>query len=253
MKKSHFFKLAIVLSFGIGLCFAPQAHAAITFVKSTVGVTGANSTTFTLNATTTTGDTVVAVIAVRAINKVLNVTSSALDSFTEKSSSTNSGAGDFVSVWTSLSVGSDTSFTATVNSSAQIQLNILEYSGVNAIGNVASTTTSGNTATTTITLTNANDFIVAGFSTQDSRNITGLNGTTIRVNNNAGAAIQLSSGDNTTSTATALIIGGTWTGGTANAALAAVELKVASVSPGTGEGLPICSISNASIMGATIY
>ena len=132
---------------------ADSSPTGIAFVGQATAGTPASTTSFTVPITSTTGNTLVASIAVQAgtTTSVLSVTDSAGNNWTKGPVGYLSGSNTRVELWYSSGSAAVTSVTATLSAADLASANVSEWSGVSAAGALDAAGGQGNASSTTAT------------------------------------------------------------------------------------------------------
>ena len=145
----------------------PPPDTGIAFVRQATGATSTSASSFNLPIITTSGDTLVASIAVQAgtTTSVSSVTDSAGNTWTKGPVGFLSGSNTRVEIWYSTGAASVSGVTVNLSASDLASANVSEWSGVATAGALDAAAGQGNVSSTTastpaIGTGNANDLII---------------------------------------------------------------------------------------------
>jgi parallel beta-helix repeat protein len=147
------------------LVTAGSGGSGIVLVGQTTANTTAASMTVTPSAASAAGDTLVAVVAVKAGTSasVTSVTDSAGGTWTKGPSSATSGVEDRIEIWYRIGAPSVSSVTINLSASKSFAANVSEWSGINSVISLAGgTNISSTTASTPAQANNGAPYVVIG-------------------------------------------------------------------------------------------
>lgn len=263
--------LLIVSSFLALFCWVLPAHAAISFVNAnTSHITSGNAHAVSLSSVTT-GNLLYLVISTTVAGTCSTTSTSTPTDNVGNAwlliASSSAGSSDCAQSWYAANVAGSSTITINVSStgSTAMAMSINQFSGVATSNPLDASTTKTVVTGSSITsnsysTTNANDVVIGGgtytFSNTPAFTAGTTGGTAMTINP---SSTLITGGANVNATMEYLVVSNTLTNTTTSinfgTSTIRSDLQVATFKAaltGTGEGLPICSVYNISVRGATI-
>lgn len=182
---------------GLLFCVLPATTHASTIAFVSASATACPKTptgttvTCTLAASTISGNTVIVAVSQKTVTgNLTGVTSSPACQFFVRAKKYANGASDAVQFAVGQNCPALTSVTPTLSSTSIFETGVVEYSGVSSIGLIANTSTTGNNThpTQSITLQDANNFVVGFSASIGSNGVPTSNTGNLRVAGRTGSA-----------------------------------------------------------------